>query len=128
MTYRPTPEQLDEIGRIIHESWCKTMRAQSCHGLHESCNNCGGTGLETEAVCLDFAKFRPCPYFNPNLINWEKLSEQQKSAYRHAADALIERGVPVKREQAEQMKADAEARSRITVCIYCGFQQEKLTR
>ena len=76
---------LDEIGRIMHESWCVTKRAQGFHGPEEKCTTehaiAHGVGLISGN----------CGKFHADLIPWEQLPEKQKDINRHAFDALLPR-------------------------------------
>ena len=60
------------IGKIMHESWSKTKRAQGFYGPGELAQD------------DDAAKY------HPDLIPWELLPEPQKDINRHAFDAVIE--------------------------------------
>lgn len=82
-TAAPEPPQdiREQIGRIMHESWCKTKRAQHFHHPDEPCDICGdGKGL-----CM----------VHRDLVPWEQLPEKQKDINRHAFDAVLESGILV---------------------------------
>jgi len=80
----------DTQGRIMHESWTQTKRAQGFHGPREYCN----TAIELDrgqhseyTTCKVVGDV--CPKYHRDLIPWEQLPEKQKDINRHAFDALI---------------------------------------
>ncbi len=112
-----TPDQVDEIGRIVHESWCKTKRAEGYHGPSDECIAKGGASKQYRCGTPDpvFGGDLRCGKYHADLIFWEQLPEEKKDINRHAADALIENGVLVTREQAAQERAAAVAAFKRTV-------------
>ena len=77
-----TADELDQIGRLMHESWSKTKRAQGFHGANEEC-----TGNHHR--CLPCREDYRCRRFHADLVPWEQLPEKQKDINRHAFDALL---------------------------------------
>lgn len=65
----------DEVGRIMHESWAKTKRAQGFH-------------LKAECVMAPKIQYL-CDWHHPDLVPWEQLSEMQKDINRHVFDAVL---------------------------------------
>jgi len=64
-------------GRIMHESWTRTKRAQGFH--HQS-----------ECYAMDrYESNGPCPKCHSDLIPWEQLPEGQKDINRHAFDDVL---------------------------------------
>jgi hypothetical protein len=64
-------------GRIMHDSWAGTKRAQGYH--HQS-----------ECYAMDrYESNGACPKCHSDLIPWEQLPEGQKDINRHAFDALL---------------------------------------
>lgn len=80
----------EDVGRIMHESWTRTKRAQGFHGPGEYCNT---------AIELDRGQYSEyttckvvgdvCPKYHADLISWEKLPEKQKDINRHAFDDVL---------------------------------------
>ena len=67
-------EDVEGMGRIMHESWTRTKRAQEFH--HQS-----------ECYAMDrYESNGPCPKCHSDLIPWEQLPEGQKDINRHAFD------------------------------------------
>ena len=67
-------EDVEGMGRIMHESWTRTKRAQGFH--HQS-----------ECYAMDrYESNGPCPKCHSDLIPWEQLPEGQKDINRHAFD------------------------------------------
>jgi hypothetical protein len=74
---------IDEVGRIMHESWTRTKRAQGFHFPNE--------------VHLEYGDWDkwgahnnlPCGKCHFDLIPWEQLGEQQKDINRHAFDDVL---------------------------------------
>ena len=62
----------DDVGRIMHESWSKTKRAQGFHHPDE----------------VDHWR-HPCEKCHRDLILWEDLPETQKDINRHAFDEVL---------------------------------------
>ncbi len=85
----------ERIGKIMHESWSKTKRAQGFHGPNETCTH--PDYLKNE--CRHH--FR-CNKFHADLIPWEELPEPQKDINRHAFDAVI--GAAIRSIAAERTK------------------------
>jgi hypothetical protein len=77
------------IGRLMHESWSATKRAQGFHHPSEPCPR----GFED---CADYRDdpsepmgwFSRCGKVHPDLIPWDALPEKKKDINRHAFDAL----------------------------------------
>lgn len=70
----------EDVGRIMHESWTRTKRAQGFHHPTEE----HGPGFNK---MLGIGK--GCDKCHPDLILWEELSEAQKDINRHAFDDVL---------------------------------------
>ena len=68
---------LDDVGRIMHESWSKTKRAQGFHHPFEA------------HVGAKFYPVKICDKCHPDLVPWAELPEAQKDINRHAFDAVL---------------------------------------
>ena len=102
----PSQETPDEIGLVIHEMWSMRKRVQGHHGPHEPCT----TGALADRCSYRGSGIRywfRCHKFHSDLIPWNELGETQKDINRHAADALLQRGVLVTREQADRERDTA---------------------
>ena len=96
----------DEVGRIMHESWSRTKRAQGFHGRHEACTGklllrstpCYGD-LEERAKQYGHEDVTAYPFgagtglrcakFHPDLIPWEELPQGQQDLNLHAFDDVL---------------------------------------
>lgn len=85
----------DDVGRIMHESWSRTKRAQGFHGRREDCTSdlftmrvrCGiATGYDYP---YGAGSDRRCTKFHPDLIPWEELPQGQKDLNLHAFDDVL---------------------------------------
>lgn len=83
----------DEVGRIMHESWSKTKRAQGFHGPDEPCDfkyppiYCFGEhSLEYP---FGAGTRNRCTHFHPDLIPWEDLPQGQQDLNLHAFDDVL---------------------------------------
>lgn len=81
----------EQVGKLMHESWSATKRAQGFHGPSESCEHYGGADKvrrcgETDPI---FGGICRCEYFHADFIPWEHLPEKQKDINRHAFDAVL---------------------------------------
>lgn len=82
----------DDVGRIMHESWSRTKRAQGFHGKDESCTY--GAICSPGYTNNDYpfgagsSKYR-CPKFHPDLIPWEELPQGQQDLNLHAFDDVL---------------------------------------
>lgn len=76
----------DDVGRIMHESWSKTKRAQGFHGPDEPCT---GPRFGYAVGLAGCSKGARCGKFHADLIPWEDLPESQKDINRHAFDAVL---------------------------------------
>lgn len=90
---KPSEQELDEIGRVMHETWSASQRAQRFHGPDVRCTECD--------IFAQTALGGKCSKFHTDLIPWEQLSEKQKDINRHAVDAFIERGLLIPRAEHE---------------------------
>ena len=77
----------DECGRIMHESWMRTKRAQGFHGRYDICRGDGRIFCPVNADVR--ASVGGCRYFHADLIPWEQLPERQKDINRHAFDDVL---------------------------------------
>lgn len=94
---------LEQIGRIMHESWCKTKREQGFHGPEEKCPE-NPTGKLIRYRTNPTANNCVCRKQHSDLIPWADLPEKQKDINRHAFDAILPYFIP-KQEAAEQVAA-----------------------
>ena len=67
----------EDVGRIMHESWTRTKRAQ---GYHHQSECCAMDRYESNGAC---------PKCHSDLIPWEQLPEVQKDINRHAFDDIL---------------------------------------
>jgi len=80
----------EHVGRLMHESWSRTKRAQGFHGPDDYCPSCEGDLL--------------CEVRHADLIRWDDLPEKQKDINRHAFDDVLpyfERLLAAEREPME---------------------------
>ena len=77
----------DDVGRIMHESWSRTKRAQGFHGRHEACMDCHSTAPDTYP--FGAASLQRCSKFHPDLIPWEELPQGQQDLNLHAFDDVF---------------------------------------
>lgn len=72
----------NDVGRIMHESWSRTKRAQGFHGPDEKCPRwvtCPTTGSNPVR----------CGKFHPELIPWDELPQGQKDLNLHSFDDVL---------------------------------------
>jgi hypothetical protein len=79
---------LDVIGRIMHESWAQTKRAQGFHGPSDMCDATTYSNGGSFKLCNVLDNYR-CAKYHADLIPWENLPEKQKDINRHAFDAVL---------------------------------------
>ena len=95
----------DDVGRIMHESWSRTKRAQGFHGRHETCVLTGlgpkegccvvepyGTvlrGYSSHEYPFGAGTLHRCYKFHPDLIPWKELPQGQQDLNLHAFDAVF---------------------------------------
>ena len=85
----------EQLGKLMHESWSKTKRAQGFHGPDEQCTapRAGLRACVRGLVGIGYdanPDKMSCVHFHPDLIPWEQLPEKQKDINRHAFDAVLE--------------------------------------
>ena len=106
----------EHVGRLMHESWSRTKRAQGFHGPTNECERWSGYTDGGQCGRTDFSgsndinppKFR-CEMFHADLIPWDDLPEKQKDINRHAFDVLLpyfERLLADERERVKKVCAE----------------------
>ena len=75
----------EELAKAIHESWCRTKRAQGFHGPNERCY----AGYVFCVAPSPDGDFSHCPKFRADLIPWEELPERQKDINRYVLDDVL---------------------------------------
>ena len=80
----------EHVGRLMHESWCRTKRAQDFHGPNESCTHADNDEAcsETYGGGSELDWFR-CDRYHADLIPWDDLPKKQKDINRHAFDDVL---------------------------------------
>ena len=80
----------EHVGRLMHESWSRTKRAQGLHGPWDKCPQtfecCHVVFVEGEKR---YMQSKPCEKFHADLIPWDDLPENQKDINRHAFDDVF---------------------------------------
>jgi hypothetical protein len=97
------------VGRLMHESWSRTKRAQGFHGPNDM-DNCADKNYVAEETF-----FCQCGKLHPDLIPWDDLPEKQKDINRHAFDDVLpyfERLLAQEQERVREMCAVAVERTK----------------
>lgn len=79
----------EDVGRIMHESWARTKRAQGFHHPSEEHVEYKDGVESGKWGAWKRNGGLPCHKCNYDLIPWETLSEKQKDIKRHAFDAVL---------------------------------------
>lgn len=75
----------EDAGRIMHQQWVATKRAQGFHHPAEPCPHYGEfEGVSSAARCVAH-----CSHRHPDLIEWDLLPDGQKEINRSAFRALL---------------------------------------
>jgi hypothetical protein len=82
---------LDEVGKIMHESWTRTKRKQGFHHPKECFSDEAKKAIEIED--RSYGHFQPvgpfCSKCHLDLVTWDELPEKQKDINRHAFDDVL---------------------------------------
>jgi hypothetical protein len=97
----------EHVGRLMHESWSRTKRAQGFHGPSDKCplNPSGRLQRHRTNATLNNCV---CSKQHADLIPWDDLPEKQKDINRHAFDDVLpyfERLLTDEREKVREMCA-----------------------
>jgi hypothetical protein len=102
----------EHVGRLMHESWSRTKRAQGFHGPWDKCPQtfecCSIVFVEGEKR---YMQSKSCGKFHADLIPWNELPEKQKDINRHAFDDVLpyfERLLAQEREKVREMCASVD--------------------
>ena len=78
---------LNHMGRLMHESWTATKRAQGFHGLGDTCAKCFDAAPDEYPFGAGTAL--RCSKFHPDLIDWSLLPAEQQDINLHAFDSVL---------------------------------------
>lgn len=81
-------EDRERIGRLMHESWCATKRAQGWHGPDETCR----TPVSARLLCGEGDTFDIpawCRQYHPDIVTWDRLPAERKARAAWALDAIL---------------------------------------
>lgn len=98
----------EHVGRLMHESWSRTKRAQGFHWIGEPCPIAGSWDKPT--THRKETHETSCIKFHSDLIPWDDLHEKQKDINRHAFDDVLpyfERLLAQEREKVELAFSDS---------------------
>ena len=96
---------LNHMGRLMHESWTATKRAQGFHGPDAPHIWFPSKGTHIEGWELHCPEPQNCRFYHPDLIPWEDLPAKQQDVNLHASDAVL----PYLQEQMDDALAKARA-------------------
>jgi hypothetical protein len=78
----------EHVGRLMHESWSRTKRAQGFHGPNDKCP-LNPTGKLIRHRTNPTPNNCVCTKQHLDLIPWDDLPEKQKDINRHAFDDVL---------------------------------------